>query len=101
MRGLVISAEVLEVRDLPAPEPGDGQARLRLQAVPVHPVDLDKRAGYLARLLPERPCYVLGWDAAGTADALGPEVASLAPGDRVCGMSDWLDMPDPRPRASG
>jgi NADPH:quinone reductase len=95
MRALAISAfggvDVLQVMDMPVPEPGDEQVRLRVQAAPVHPVDLNTREGHLAAMLPQRPCYVLGWDAAGTVDALGPGVTGLALGDRVCGMSDWLD----------
>jgi NADPH2:quinone reductase len=95
MRALAISSfggvDVLEVKDVPVPEPGDGQVRLRVQAAPVHPVDLDTREGHLAGMLPKRPYYILGWDAAGVVDALGPGVTSVALGDRVCGMSDWLD----------
>ncbi|HEX6524709.1 MAG TPA: NADP-dependent oxidoreductase [Streptosporangiaceae bacterium] len=94
MRALVISGfggtDVLEIRDVPVPEPGDEQVRVRVEAAPVHPVDLNTREGHLAGMLPGRSSYVLGWDAAGTIDALGPRVTGLAPGDRVCGMSDWL-----------
>src|SRR5260370_41826202 len=32
--------EVLQIRDLPAPEPGPGQVRVRMLASPVNPSDL-------------------------------------------------------------
>jgi NADPH2:quinone reductase len=81
--------EVLSVIGLPVPEPGAGQVRLRVRAAPVHPVDLGIRSGMVASRLPERPHYVLGWDAAGTVDAVGPGVCDLAVGDAVVGYSDW------------
>jgi NADPH:quinone reductase-like Zn-dependent oxidoreductase len=84
------SPDVLSVLELPVPEPGAGQVRVRVQAAPVHPADLAARSGAFGSMLPGRPAYVLGWDLAGTVDALGPGVDGFAPGDLVVGMSDWL-----------
>jgi NADPH:quinone reductase len=80
----------LAVADIPIPEPGAGQVRIRVAAAPVHPADLFARSGAMAALLPSRPYYVLGWDVAGTVDTVGPGVGGFAPGDPVVGMSDWL-----------
>ncbi|HZD72744.1 MAG TPA: NADP-dependent oxidoreductase [Actinomycetota bacterium] len=61
-----------------------------MRAAAVHPVDLAIRAGAFAELLPGRPRYVLGWDLAGTVDAVGEEVSAFRPGDAVVGLSVWL-----------
>lgn len=94
MQALTVSTfggpEALEVVDVPLPEPGPGQVRIRVQAAPVQPVDLGVRAGFFAELLPRRSRYVLGWDLAGTVDALGPGVTAFRPGAAVVGMTDWL-----------
>ena len=82
--------DVQAVTGIPIPEPGYGQVRIRVQAAPVHPADLFARSGAMAALLPSRPYHVLGWDVAGTVDAVGAGVGQFAPGDPVVGMSDWL-----------
>jgi NADPH:quinone reductase len=84
------SPDVLRVADVAVPEPGSGQVRVKTHAAAVHPVDLAIRAGAFAELLPGRPHYVLGWDLAGTVDAVGAEVTALHPGDAVVGLSVWL-----------
>ena len=40
--------DVIELADVPAPQPGTGQVRIRVHAAPVHPVDIATRAGRLA-----------------------------------------------------
>ena len=82
--------DVLRVADVAVPEPGRGQIRVKVHAAAVHPVDLAIRAGSFAELLPAQPRYVLGWDLAGTIDAVGAEVTAFRPGDAVVGMSVWL-----------
>jgi NADPH2:quinone reductase len=83
-------ADVLRVADVAVPEPGRGQVRVKVRAAAVHPVDLAIRAGAFAELLPGQPRYVLGWDLAGTVDAVGAEVAAFHPGDAVVGLSVWF-----------
>lgn len=94
MQAVTVSAfggpDVLHVADVAVPEPGRGQVRVRVHAAAVHPVDLAIRAGAFAELLPGRPRYVLGWDMAGTVDAVGAEVTAFHPGDAVVGLSVWL-----------
>jgi NADPH2:quinone reductase len=82
--------DVLRVADVAVPEPGPGQIRVKVHAAAVHPVDLAIRAGAFAELLPGRPRYVLGWDVAGTVDAVGAEVTAFHPGDAVVGLSVWF-----------
>jgi NADPH:quinone reductase-like Zn-dependent oxidoreductase len=82
--------DVLRIADVAVPEPGPGQVRVKVRAAAVHPVDLAIRAGAFAELLPGLPRYVLGWDLAGTVDAVGAEVTAFRPGDAVVGLSVWL-----------
>ena len=82
--------EVLTVLRVPVPEPGQGQVRVRTEAACIHPVDLFVRAGAASRMLPARPYYVLGWDSAGTVDAVGPGVTGFEVGDPVMGLLIWF-----------
>jgi NADPH:quinone reductase len=77
--------DVLQVVDLPTPEPGPGELRIRIHAVPVNPTDATFRAGGRAAQLADRtPPYIPGMDAAGVVDKLGPDTSErLKPGDRV------------------
>ncbi len=84
--------EVLELADLPLPEPGPGQVRIRVEAAAVNPVDLATRGGALeaAGLMRAGPFVTLGWDVAGTVDALGEGVTRFAPDEAVIGLRDRL-----------
>lgn len=99
MRAVVVRSfggpEVLEIADVPAPVPGEGQVRIRVAAATVNPVDLATRSGALteAGLLPVRDVIGIGWDVAGFVEDTGPGVSGIAPGDRVIGLSDRLDVP--------
>ena len=77
--------EALVVTDLDERDPSAGELRLVTRAIGVNPVDAAVRAG-LFPLLGEPP-FVLGWDVAGTVDAIGDGVAGHRIGDRVFGMS--------------
>jgi len=88
MRAVVVrnygGTEALEVADVPAPEPGRGQVRIRVEAAAVNPVDAATRQGLMntARpgVIPERDQVGIGWDVAGTVDAAGPGTTSPGPG---------------------
>ncbi|MFE4862261.1 NADP-dependent oxidoreductase [Streptomyces sp. NPDC056670] len=94
MRAIVVKAfgepDVLEVAEVAVPEPGAGQVRIRVRAATVNPVDVATRAGALAPFLPELDQYPLGWDVAGTVDALGEGVDGFEAGEAVVGLSDWF-----------
>jgi NADPH2:quinone reductase len=85
--------EVLEISDIRVPIPGSGQVRIKVAAAAVNPVDLQTRSGALAAIMPTREVIGLGWDVAGTIDALGAGVTDFAVGDRVIGLSDRLALP--------
>ena len=66
--------------DLPDPSPGPGDLLVRVEAIAVNPVDTKVRR----RDAPADGSWrVLGWDAAGSVEAVGAAVTGFAPGDRV------------------
>lgn len=76
--------EVLELRDVTAPEPGPFEVLLRVVATSVNRADLNQRAGRSARPSGE----TLGIEASGHVCALGAEVEGWSVGDRVCTLLD-------------
>ncbi len=71
--------EVLQTEEVPIPEPGAGQARVRLEACGVNFADIYQRLGQYQLALPG----ILGQEGAGVVDAVGPDVTDVRPGDRV------------------
>lgn len=70
------------VTDLPIPEPGAGEVRLKMKAVALNRLDLWVRAGWqgLKLQMPHIGCA----DGAGVVDQVGAGVTTYVPGDRVC-----------------
>jgi NADPH:quinone reductase len=76
---------VLHLVELPDPEAGPGELRIRVHAAAVNPTDTGLRSGGRAALLKDiPPPYVPGMDAAGILDQIGAGVSTdLQVGDRV------------------
>lgn len=74
--------EVLELRDLPEPEPRCGEVRVRLAFSAVNPTDWRARAGFLGAVVPF-PMQIPGQDGAGVIDAVGPNVDDARIGEAV------------------
>ncbi|MBC8097817.1 MAG: zinc-binding dehydrogenase [Armatimonadetes bacterium] len=68
--------------DLPVPEPGAGEVRVRIHAAALNRLDLWVRVGW-AGLKLHLP-HITGSDGAGVVDAIGDGVTGFAVGDRVC-----------------
>src|SRR5260370_1205670 len=66
-------------------DPGEGQIRIKVKAAGISPTDLALRAGYL-KDIPLPPNAVLGFEAAGTVDAVGPGVTGTSIGDGVTAL---------------
>lgn len=66
--------------ELPVPEPGEGEVRIRVSVCGVCHTELDEIEG---RTPPPRLPVVLGHQAVGRVDALGSKVQGLREGDRV------------------
>jgi NADPH2:quinone reductase len=71
--------EVLSYEDVPDPEPGPGEARVRLAASGVNFIDVYQRTG----LYPKETPFTLGQEGAGEVDAVGEGVEDLSAGDYV------------------
>ncbi|OJH35727.1 zinc-dependent alcohol dehydrogenase family protein [Cystobacter ferrugineus] len=85
MRAIVLprfgGPELLEVRDVPTPTPGPGQVLVRVIASGTNPVDAKLRQdGSWAGL---QPPVVLGYDASGVIEQVGPGVTGFKSGDEV------------------
>ena len=73
-------AESLRWEDVPTPQPATGEALIRQEAVGVNFIDIYYRTGLYK--LPSFPA-VLGMEGAGVVEAVGDQVDTVAPGDRV------------------
>lgn len=76
--------EVLRLEEVPAPEPGKGQALIRIEAAGVNYLDIYYRSGFHWGGHHRRPLpFTPGAEAAGTVIGVGPEVPEVKVGDRV------------------
>lgn len=71
--------DVLRYEEVPLPEPGAGETRIRIEAVGINYIDIYQRKGQYPDPLPVIP----GREAAGVVDAVGPGVTDVMPGTRV------------------
>ena len=71
--------DVLRYDDVPMPEPGPGEARVKLAATGVNFIDIYHRKGQYPGQLP----LTLGQEGAGVVDALGAGVSEVQLGDQV------------------
>jgi len=78
--------DVLSWAAAPLAEPGEEQIRIKVKAAGISPTDLALRAGYLRDAIPLPPDAVLGFEAAGTVDAVGPGVTGASAGDGVTAL---------------
>src|SRR5512136_1105213 len=77
--------EVLEVRESKDPEPGPGEARIRVAAAGINFADIVARMG----LYPDapKPPVVVGYEVSGRVDALGRDATGVAAGDEVIALT--------------
>ncbi|MFQ6162878.1 NADPH:quinone reductase [Sinorhizobium meliloti] len=78
--------EVLSVGELPDPQPGAGEVRVRVVASGINPSDIKTRTGFGGKAMPF-PRIVPHQDGAGVIDAVGPGVPPSRVGERV-----WVYM---------
>ena len=71
--------EVMQLVDLPVPQPKPNEAVVKIAAAGVNFIDVYNREGRYKQQVP----FVLGQEAAGTVSAVGSDVRSIAVGDRV------------------
>jgi NADPH2:quinone reductase len=71
--------EVLELTDLPIPQPKENEAVVNVAASGVNFIDIYHREGRYKLPLP----FIAGQEGSGTVTAVGPNVSGIKPGDRV------------------
>ena len=71
--------EVMKYETAPVPEPGQGEALVRIEAAGLNFIDVYHRLGRYPLPLPFTP----GMEGAGVVDSVGPGVSQVKPGDRV------------------
>lgn len=77
--------EVLRLVEIAVPVPGPTEILVRVHSAGINPTDWKTRArGYF--YADEAPPFTLGFDVAGTVEAVGPGVTVHSPGDPVIGM---------------
>src|SRR5512137_2462843 len=74
--------DVLRIADLPDPEPGPGELRVRLRWSGVNPSDVKSRLGLRSKVL-AFPRIVPHSDGMGVVDAVGDGVPATRVGERV------------------
>ncbi len=81
VKGVIASAKgaPVSVTTVLVPDPGPGEALVAVQACGVCHTDLHYREGGIGEDFP----YLLGHEASGVVEAVGPDVTGLAPGDFV------------------
>jgi NADPH:quinone reductase-like Zn-dependent oxidoreductase len=82
--------ETLVYEDAPRPTPLTGEVLIRVHAASVNPVDWKIRDGFGKEMFNHQMPLILGWDVAGTIEAIGPEVDEFKPGDPVYGYISLL-----------
>ena len=75
--------EVLTFEQAPRPTPGEGEVVIAVHATSINPFDAAVRAGYMADYFGHVLPLILGTDAAGIVEEVGPGVQGLSPGDEV------------------
>lgn len=75
--------DVLQIDELPDPDPGPGEVRVDVRSAALGFVDIRQREGALGGT----PPFVAGFEAAGVIDRVGSGVTDYAPGDRVVAIA--------------
>jgi NADPH:quinone reductase-like Zn-dependent oxidoreductase len=75
--------EVLRVDDVPIPEPGAGQVRVRIHSVGINPFEWKLREGRMRARIELKLPHIPGFDVAGVIDKLGAGADSWKFGDAV------------------
>jgi NADPH:quinone reductase-like Zn-dependent oxidoreductase len=90
MRAILLTdygdVDKLELREVPEPEAGPGEIKVRLAASSVNPVDWKLRSGAYRQRSPLKLPAILGRDAAGEVVAVGKGVGLFKVGAKVLGL---------------
>jgi NADPH:quinone reductase-like Zn-dependent oxidoreductase len=76
----------LVLTDVPEPEPGAGELKIRVAGASINPVDYKLRRGELRGRMPLELPTILGRDVSGEVTEVGPGVRDFRRGDHVMGL---------------
>ncbi|HSG41935.1 MAG TPA: NAD(P)-dependent alcohol dehydrogenase [Anaerolineales bacterium] len=87
------SPDILEIKDVDNPEVKANDVLVRVSATSINAGDIFSVKGspWVARFsvgFPKPKDFILGWDAAGTVEAVGEKVTQFKPGDEVYTVGD-------------
>jgi len=92
MKAVVIDTfggpEVLQIRDIPEPQPGDGEVLVEIHASTVNPADCHVRRGARQNIVETKFPIRLGRDLSGVVTKVGPGVTDLKVGDAVFAVTE-------------
>jgi NADPH:quinone reductase-like Zn-dependent oxidoreductase len=83
--------EVLQLDDVPLPQPGEDEMLVRIRAASVNPVDYKIRNGTVPWVTREMLPITLGRDLSGTVESAGAGAAAFGQGDAVYAMLGGID----------
>ncbi|NNE45322.1 MAG: alcohol dehydrogenase catalytic domain-containing protein, partial [Rhodothermales bacterium] len=91
MRAMAVTADGVAMTELPTPSPGPGEVRIKVVSSAVNPAEQFVIDGdFVSRFLHAKTTpLVLGWDVAGTVDALGDGVTGISEGTAVWGHLEY------------
>jgi NADPH:quinone reductase-like Zn-dependent oxidoreductase len=81
------SADVLQLEDVPKPEPGENEVLIKVHAASVNPVDYKLRSGEFKPVGLTMP-VTLGCDISGVVEDVGRDVSGVQVGDEVYALLD-------------
>ena len=85
MKAIVITSygdpSVLQLDDVPTPEPGNDEVLVKVHAIGVNPIELVARSGGFGWPVP----VIIGFEFAGTVEAVGEGVTGVRVGDHIAG----------------
>lgn len=88
--------DAMQLGDIPIPEPGPGEVRVKIAAAGVNFIDTYHRSG----AYPLDPPFTIGMEGAGVVDAVGAGVTAVTPGNHVAyamhrgSYADYAIVPD-------
>jgi NADPH:quinone reductase-like Zn-dependent oxidoreductase len=82
-------SDVLQIDDVPTPEPAQGEVLVRVGAASVNPVDYKMREGQFPGLTARDLPAGLGRDVAGVIEVIGPNVEHVVPGEPIFAHLGW------------
>lgn len=80
--------DVLQLDDIPVPEPANGEVLIKVYATSVNPVDWKIIKGGYQSKFPVNLPLTPGWDVSGVVEKVGANVKDFKPGDEVYSRPD-------------